>query len=255
MNKNFVRIIEYFFALFIPILIVYTIYAIYGYAPFGNKSLATMDANIQYLDFFAYLKDFLRGENNTYCFGKTLGGNMVAVITYYLSSPINILVLLFDKSNLNSFFDIAVSIKLSIASFAMLFFLKNRFSKYIDTNIKKIILLFLSISYALSQYSLAQSSNIMWLDGMFMLPFILFGVYEICRGGKTILLTISILLAFAFNWYSGAIDLLFSFIRLLFEIILSFLEGNCYFNIKKISDLFFKYTYSIFLGIISHEFK
>lgn len=251
MNKNFVRIIEYFVALFIPILIVYTIYAIYGYAPFGNKSLASMDANIQYLDFFTYLKDFLRGENNIYCFGKTLGGNMFAVITYYLSSPINILVLLFDKSNLNSFFDIAVSIKLSIASFAMLFFLKNRFAQYINTNIKKIIVIFLSVSYALSQYSLAQSSNIMWLDGMFMLPFILLGVYKICIGEKTTLLTVSILLSFVFNWYSAGINLLFSFIWLLFEVILSFIEGKCCFQKKNLFNFFFKYIYSIFLGVIS----
>lgn len=27
-----------------------------GYAPFGNKSLAVMDADIQYLDFFRYLR-------------------------------------------------------------------------------------------------------------------------------------------------------------------------------------------------------
>lgn len=251
MNKNFVRIIEYFFALFIPILIVYTIYAIYGYAPFGNKSLATMDANIQYLDFFAYLKDFLIGENNIYCFGKTLGGNMFAVITYYLSSPINILVLLFDKSNLNSFFDIAVSIKISIASYAMLFFLRNRFERHIDTNIKKIIVVFFSISYALSQYSLAQSSNIMWLDGMFMLPFILLGVYRICIGGKSTLLSVSILLSFAFNWYSAGINLLFSFIWLLFETILSFIESKCCLKKKNLFNVFFKYIYSIFLGILS----
>ena len=251
MNKNFFRIIEYFFALFIPILIVYTIYAIYGYAPFGNKSLASMDANIQYLDFFAYLKDLLTGNNNFYCFGKTLGGNMFAVITYYLSSPINILVLLFDKSNLHSFFDIAVSIKISIASYAMFFFLRKRFEHCIDTNIKKIIVIFLSISYALSQYSLAQSSNIMWLDGMFMLPFILLGVYRICIGEKSTLLSVSLLLSFAFNWYSAGINLLFSFIWLLFEMILFFIEVKCCFKKKNLLNCFFKYMYSIFLGIIS----
>ena len=40
------------------------LYMIYGYAPFGDKSLAWSDANIQYLDLFAYLKDVLEGNNN-----------------------------------------------------------------------------------------------------------------------------------------------------------------------------------------------
>jgi len=251
MNKIFIKILEYFLALFIPVFIIYSVYAIFGYAPFGNKALTCSDANIQFLDFFVYLKDFLAGSNNLYSFGKTLGGNMFAVITYYLTSPINILVLFFEQQSLNSFFDMIVSIKLSIASCAMLFFLNNRFNDYIDTNIKKIIVVALSISYALSQYALAQSSNIMWLDGMFMLPLILLGVYKICRGEKTTLLIIFVLFSFIFNWYTAGINLLFSFIWFLFEIILSFIENKYCVNIKSLSNLFFKYICSISLGIIS----
>lgn len=46
------------------------------YAPFGSRTLATMDANIQYLDFFAYFKNVLQGKDRiSYSFGKALGGN------------------------------------------------------------------------------------------------------------------------------------------------------------------------------------
>ena len=79
-------------------LIMLISYKLYNYAPFGNNSLACMDATIQYLDFFAYLKDVLNGENSiAYTFGKTLGGNNIAVFTYYLSSPLNLLVLFFNE--------------------------------------------------------------------------------------------------------------------------------------------------------------
>ena len=38
---------------------------IQGFIPFGNdKSLASMDAHIQYIDLYAYLKDVILGKNN-----------------------------------------------------------------------------------------------------------------------------------------------------------------------------------------------
>lgn len=67
----------------ITLLIILCIYALNGFAPFGTKTLAVMDANIQYIDFFSYLKDVIAGKNSiTYSFGKTLGGSNVAVFSY-----------------------------------------------------------------------------------------------------------------------------------------------------------------------------
>ena len=60
-----------------------------GFAPFGHSSFAIYDAEIQYLDFFAYLKHVLEGEASvTFSFDKGLGGNMWLVMTYYLLSPL-----------------------------------------------------------------------------------------------------------------------------------------------------------------------
>ena len=54
---------KYIWYLIIPpiltFLIILTIYRYAGYAPFGNASLAAMDANIQYLDFFPISKMYL----------------------------------------------------------------------------------------------------------------------------------------------------------------------------------------------------
>lgn len=75
----------------------FLLYKIMGYAPFGNNSLAGEDASKQYLDLFSYLKNVACGEDNLfYSFGKALGGNCIAIFSYYLSSPFNVLVLLFD---------------------------------------------------------------------------------------------------------------------------------------------------------------
>jgi uncharacterized membrane protein YfhO len=75
-----------------------------GLAPFGTKSLAVMDANIQYLDFFAYYKDVLTGKNSIgYSFGKMLGGSNIAVFSYYLASPFNLLLFFKKNSQIHTF--------------------------------------------------------------------------------------------------------------------------------------------------------
>ena len=45
---------------------------LFHYAPFGTSSLASMDADIQYLDFFAYLKDCAAGKNSIFYSMSTL---------------------------------------------------------------------------------------------------------------------------------------------------------------------------------------
>lgn len=108
----------------------------YGdYAPFGDNSLTWEDGNIQYLDFFSYFKDVLSGENSLiYTFSKTLGGSNIAVFSYYLASPFNLLIIFFEKAELNSFFDILILLKLSLAGGTCAFFLNKRFSYFVEKN-------------------------------------------------------------------------------------------------------------------------
>lgn len=77
---------------------------IQGFIPFGNdKSLASMDAHIQYIDLYAYLKDVILGKNNfSYTFSNVLGGSSFAIFSYYLSSPINLLVIFFSMATSKS---------------------------------------------------------------------------------------------------------------------------------------------------------
>ena len=165
------------------VLILLALYRLYGYAPFGNKSLAWADASIQYMDFFAYLKDVIMGKNSIdYTFGKTLGGTNIATFSYYLASPWNFLVIFFEKSQLHTFFDLLVVIKLGIAAVTMRFFVGERWKNYISDMQQRSLASLFSSCYALCQYSIAQSSNVMWLDGVYFLPLILLGVYRVSQG-------------------------------------------------------------------------
>lgn len=192
------------------------LFAYNGLAPFGSRSLAVMDADIQYLDLFSYLKNVLAGKSSLgYTFGKTLGGSGIAIFSYYLSSPFNLLVVFFSNQQLPVFFDLIVALKLTLAAVTFAYFSVHRFPQKMEEN--AVLYLLLSVGYGLSQYALAQSSNIMWLDGIYMLPLILLQVYEIVQGKRSWSLTVLVGLAIVFNWYSAGIDCLFTAFWFLLE--------------------------------------
>ena len=210
-----------------------------GFVPFGNNTPAVTDAKLQYLDLFAYYRDVLTGQNTAaYTFSNTLGGGAVAIIAYYLASPFNLLVLLFPKEQMNLFLEVLITAKLSAASAAFAWFIGRRFRN----RIRGEITLVLSVSYGLMQYTLAQGSNVMWLDGVILLPFIVLGVHKTVRAsvaswapgerrtpetagapqtpeGRSALLSLAIPAALSViaNWYTGGINYLFSFVWLVYE--------------------------------------
>lgn len=191
--------------------ILWALFLAKGYAPSGENSLAWEDGNYQYLDLFSYLKDVFDGKNSiVYSFSKGLGGGMFGVFSYYLSSPLNILIKAFDKSDIIDFFDILVSLKLSLAAAASALFFNIRFRERKKRNREYMIIILLSVCYALGQYSIAQASNIMWLDGVYMLPLILSGVYTLVSEGKMALLSVTVAASILFNWYTAGINCIFS---------------------------------------------
>ncbi len=231
----------------ITLFIILCIYALNGFAPFGTKTLAVMDANIQYIDFFSYLKDVIAGKNSiTYSFGKTLGGSNVAVFSYYLSSPFNLLLLFFSNANIYTFFNIVVALKLTLASIAFAYFITNRFEASYKDN--SILFILLSCGYGLCQYSFFQASNIMWLDDMYMLPFMLLQVYYIVQGKKNWNLSIAVGLAILFNWYMAGISCVFTGIWFLLECCLYAVENKMTFI--QFIKTGIRYVFAMILGVM-----
>ena len=211
------RILPVSFAAFlITLCLMSLILWINGCAPFSEgNSLAINDASIQYLDFHKYWKNVLDGNDSIeYSFGKTLGGSAIAVFSYYLASPFSLLVHLFDPEDFNVFFDLAVALKISLAASFMCLFLLFRYER-----LKSMMALCLGLSYGIMQYNISQASNIMWLDGAYMLPLIFLSTYQMLRNGTSLLLVVSAALSILFNWYTGCINCLFSALYFLYEFV------------------------------------
>lgn len=234
---------------FIVLIMLMFLLWIKEYAPFGNNSFAWMDGNIQYMDFFTYLKDVFEGKNSIgYTLSNMLGGSSIGVLGYYLSSPLNLIIIFFSKTNIPTFFNILVLLKLSIAGFTFSYYLQKRF----DNKIKPIYIILLSICYALMQYTIAQASNIMWLDGVYMLPLILLGVYRVVNNKSLKLLSFTIGLSIIFNWYTGGINCLFSIFWFIVEELLYNVENKRIIKekLKEFVKDGFKYFIAMIIGVM-----
>ena len=189
------------------------LYAVSGFAPFGDSaSLAWQDANNQYLDLFLLYKRLLSGSAGlSYSFSKMLGGTNVALFAYYLASPLNLLLAFFPTDRILVFFDLLILLKLSLASASCALFLGLRFPGSCTAGAgRRHYVVLLSACYALSQYAVSQCSNVMWLDGLILLPLILLGVWAVVNGGPLWRLSVPAALAILFNWYTAGISCLFS---------------------------------------------
>ncbi len=218
-----------------------------GLAPFGTKSLVVMDADIQYLDFFCYFKDVLEGKNSIgYSFGKTLGGTNIAVFSYYLSSPFNLLLIFFNRSQIHVFFDVVVALKLSLASMTFAFFEQKRFERSVTGY--SFVYSLMAVGYGLCQYNIAQSSNIMWLDGVYMLPLILLQISNLVNGKRTHALPFLVGASIIFNWYSAGIDCIYSGFWFLFEFALYAADKK--FHLKYFISCSAKYLVGMISGVM-----
>lgn len=197
----------------VPAAVMCAIYIINGTDPFGNMSILYADARIQYKDYYGYLWEVLHGNAGfDYSASKSLGGQMVGLVVYYLTCPLNLLLYFFQKSQIPLFISIITAVKIAFSGLTASYFVRKRF------NVPALASILIASCYALSEYSLVYCHNIMWLDGVVMLPLACLGVYELLYNNKKGLLFFSVFAAIFSNWYSGYMVCLMTGFCFLFEI-------------------------------------
>ena len=189
---------------FLPFLLLMAECAIQGISPFGERSLAILDAKEQYISFSAFLADILRsGDSLRYSWKLLLGGPMAGLLGYYLASPFELLFLLFPEEEYLAAYDIVIALKLALSGLTMALWLKEK--KGIQPSS-----LLLSTAYALSGFTIVLGWCVMWLDSVYMLPLIALGLDRIAEGKRPFLYTISLGVAIIFNYYTGYMLCIFS---------------------------------------------
>lgn len=198
---------------FLVVVLFAVIQAISGLYPFGSKYNLIWDEDIQYVDFFSFYKDVLLGKADIgYSFSKSAGGSLIALFGYYLGSPLNLLVVFFEKEQIPMFLFFLTAVKLGLCGFTAHIFFRRRFPQL---SVRMAVML--SCSYGLMQYNILQCSNVMWLDGVLLLPLILLSVYEFLEKDKKAGLFWTIFLSITISWYTGYMTGIFSVLYFFYE--------------------------------------
>lgn len=166
--------------------------------PFGENSILKSDLYKQYINFFCYLKQILINDKSILmCWNLGLANNFYTTFAYYLISPINLLVVFFNFSNIDIFVEIAIGIKIVLMANFTLLFLKCSY------NYSKKESIIFGLIYAFSSYVICYSFHIMWLDCLYMLPIVLLFVDKFIDNNKILPLILSLAYAILTNYYIG----------------------------------------------------
>ncbi|MBQ8086627.1 MAG: YfhO family protein [Lachnospiraceae bacterium] len=193
--------------------------------PFGGKCLVVVDGVHQYLPFFSEYQEKLKHLSDIqYTFDVGMGNNFISLWSYYLSSPINLIVILFAKSHLPMALNIIISTKIIIASLTFAYFLIHR-GKEKEVTLGVIPF---SLLYAFSSYVVGYYWNLMWLDCIFIFPIIILGMDKMMKKSDSRMYVLALLYAFICNYY-------ISFMICMFLVLWFFT-----YRFKSFSDFFFK---------------
>lgn len=169
----------------------------------------------QYVAYFGKFKDILSGDGSIfYSFNKSIGGNNIGLFAYYLASPLNLLLILFPKSAIGEFIFIIYLIKIGLASLCFSLYISKVYKK------KDLFVVIFSLCYALMSYNICFQMNIMWMDGMMLLPLVALGIEEIILKGKYKLYMIVLFMVVVSNYYIGYMICIFSVVYFFYKSII-----------------------------------
>ena len=198
-------------AFIIPFLIMLAVYVCMEKHPFGNNSVLTLDMQAQYVYYFEALRRLLtEGGSWLYSWERTLGGEFMGIVAYYLASPFNLLVAVFPKDMMPDAIMFIQLTKLGAMGTAFAYYLRK------TRNTSDMVTVSFGTMYALSAYAVVQLCNIMWLDAMVFLPLLVLGIESMIRERKFILYTLSLTAIFCSNYYIGYMCAIFTFAYFLY---------------------------------------
>lgn len=216
----------YFITFLLGIITIISIYINENLSPFGDNNMLTIDFYHQYGPFLAEFHDRVMSfDNLIYSFNAGLGIPFFRNFANYMSSPLNILVFFFQRSDLLTSYSVIIAIRAIFTLVSITYYFKNKFSKV------NLSIIGLGLLYSFSAYFVAYHWNIMWLDGMMFLPLITLGIENIVDKNKGLLYLISLALMIYSNYFIGYMLCIFSCIYFISYMVIS----NNKFNLKYIA--------------------
>ena len=197
----------------IPLFVYILVFFINGLLT--NKTVASGDMFAQYYPLFTYLKGIFNGTNSIfYSYTKGLGGTMFGTIFYYMSSPLNILLMFIKSENIINFMPYLIILKLSLCGLTMYLYMRKKFKK------DSLGILIFSLCYSFMGYNLNYFNNIMWIDVVIMTPLVIMGLDKIIEDKSPLQYIICLFISILSNYYISYMLCIFCVLYYTYNIIL-----------------------------------
>lgn len=187
----------------LPMTIMLLVWFFMGVYPFGSKSLMAVDFGAQYISFYGFLKNaILTGDWSafSYSFTKSLGGNMIGVLAYYLISPFNIFYILLPYSQYGLAVFLTIFLRYGAIGWSFAFLLVRRYN---GLKKKRWLVPLMATVYALSGMLVAYQMNVIFYDAMIMLPILLVYLEEMLDGKSGLPFLLFLGLTMFLQFYMG----------------------------------------------------
>ena len=206
----FLRNKFYLLAFILPVFSMLLVLLFKGCIPFGDEVYIRSDCYHQYTPFLQLLREKLHnGGSLSYAWELGGGMNFAALTAYYTASPINLLTAIWPGS-MAAITEFFIVFKIGLCGFSMTYFLSKRYKN------ESVLPIAFGMAYALSGYLAAYSWDIMWLDCIWVFPFIILGLERLVRERKCLMYAVALGYAILTNYYIGVMLCLFSIIYFIY---------------------------------------
>ena len=208
----------------------------------GSKTFIRSDEFVQHICLNRLLWDnILSGQGIEYTFRLGMGTEMLPVFAFVSFSPVNIVYAFIRDENAAAF--LTALIKCAASASLFYIYIKDQpgdgRSKRADAGMVGI-----SVCYALCGFAVASCVNTNFLDVLYCMPLLLFGIRRLIRTGKWIFLAFIYAYSFMVNFYMGYMAGILSFF--FFAAYILVIRNKK----EKISAHILHYAFAVLAGVI-----
>ena len=181
-RKKHSKALLYMMSALLPMMTMLIVWFFMGSYPFGNKSLMAVDFGQQYISFFGLLKNAVFSgdlSSLSYSFTKSLGGDMIGVLGYYLMSPFNFFYIILPFQHYGLAVFLTIWLRYGAIGFSFAYLLVKRY-KGAESKIWMVPLF--ATAYALSGMLVSYQMNVIFYDAMIMLPLVIIYLEKLLDG-------------------------------------------------------------------------
>lgn len=234
------KYIKYILPSMISFIILGILFYVNGLYPYGNNSIVQVDADYQFIPVLYRIYDFLHGNGSIIYNDMGLGNNIYIsmILQGSIYSPINLLLYFTKRDNIVNYFNVILLVKICLISLTSYIYINYKYKK-IDYFYKVLG----SVIYSFCGFVIFNYFNIMWLDGVILLPIIMMYLDRLINNDKYIGYIISLSLCLMISYY-------ISYFILVFIIFYTYLYINLYKNKVDRSKIIYRLGISTIISIL-----